>query len=105
MLIPLIWYLVPQGNLPYTLTPLIQRRLNMDNSVRLDVIDGSTRLTLNRPKLFNAFDLTMIQSLADKLIGLAMDQRVRGVIITGEGKAFCAAANLKWVFWFSKKLR
>ncbi|MBW1715286.1 MAG: enoyl-CoA hydratase/isomerase family protein [Deltaproteobacteria bacterium] len=69
----------------------------MQNLVKLDVIEGIARVTLNRPKVFNAFGLTMIQNLAEKLIGLAMDKRVRGVIITGEGRAFCAGADLKWV--------
>ena len=74
----------------------------MENLVKLDVIEGIARVTLNRPKVFNAFDLTMIQNLAEKLIGLAMDRRVRGVIIAGQGKSFCAGADLKWVSDFGR---
>ena len=74
----------------------------MENPIKLDVIKGIARVTLNRPKVFNAFGLSMIQNLAEKLIGLARDQGVRGVIITGEGKGFCAGADLKWLSDFGR---
>ena len=69
----------------------------MDESVKLDVIEGIARVALNRPKVYNAFDMKMIQSLAEKLIELSMDRLVAGIVITGEGKAFCAGADLKSV--------
>jgi len=74
----------------------------MNDLVKLDVIEGIARVTLNRPKVFNVFALDMIWSLAETLIELAMDKLVVGVIITGEGKAFCAGADLKWVSDFGK---
>ena len=52
---------------------------------------------LNRPETFNAFNLEMIENLAGHLITLSMDQGVRAIIISGEGKAFCAGGDLKWV--------
>ncbi len=75
----------------------MERRSEMDEPVKLDVIEGTARVTLNRPKVFNAFNLDSIQSLAERLIELATDRLVVGVVITGEGKAFCAGADLKWV--------
>jgi len=74
----------------------------MDEPVKLDVIEGIARVTLNRPKVFNAFNLDLIQFLAERLIELAMDRLVVGVVITGEGKAFCAGADLKWVSDYGK---
>ena len=74
----------------------------MNELVKLDTIQGITKITLNRPKAFNAFDLDMIQLLSEKLIELAMDKKVVGVIITGEGKAFCAGADLKWLSGYGK---
>jgi len=74
----------------------------MDKGVKVEVIEGIARVTLNRPKFFNAFGLDEIQSLAEILIELAMDKSVYGVIITGEGKAFCAGADLKWISTFGK---
>jgi 2-(1,2-epoxy-1,2-dihydrophenyl)acetyl-CoA isomerase len=74
----------------------------MNELVKLEVIEGIARVTLNRPKAFNSFGLDMIWSLAERLIELAMDKRVLGVIITGEGKAFCAGADLKCISDFGK---
>jgi 2-(1,2-epoxy-1,2-dihydrophenyl)acetyl-CoA isomerase len=74
----------------------------MDEPIKFDVIQGIARVTLNRPKVFNAFSLDLIQFLAERLIELAMDRLVVGVVITGEGKAFCAGADLGWVATFEK---
>jgi 2-(1,2-epoxy-1,2-dihydrophenyl)acetyl-CoA isomerase len=74
----------------------------MKEYVKLDIAEGSARLTLNQPKAFNAFDLDRIQVLSETLIALAMDKGVACVIITGEGRAFCAGADLKWVADFGK---
>jgi len=74
----------------------------MNEVMKLDVIEGIARITLNRPKAFNAFSLDMTQTLAERLIELAINKNVVGVIITGEGKAFCAGADLKWLSGFGK---
>ena len=74
----------------------------MDEPVKLDVIEGIARVTMNRAKVFNAFNLDSIQFLAETLIELAMDRLVVGGVITGEGKAFCAGADLKWVSGLGK---
>lgn len=60
-------------------------------------------VVLNRPKAFNSFHLEMITELAQELTRLAVDDSVRGVLITGEGKAFCAGGDLRWVTEFAEK--
>jgi 2-(1,2-epoxy-1,2-dihydrophenyl)acetyl-CoA isomerase len=52
---------------------------------------------LNRPESFNALDIEVADGLAEALIGLSTDESVKAVIVSGEGKAFCAGGNLKWV--------
>jgi 2-(1,2-epoxy-1,2-dihydrophenyl)acetyl-CoA isomerase len=69
----------------------------MGESVRLEIVDGIAKLTLNRPGSFNAFGREMIQHLTESLAELAMASYVAGVILTGEGKAFCAGGDLKWL--------
>jgi 2-(1,2-epoxy-1,2-dihydrophenyl)acetyl-CoA isomerase len=69
----------------------------MDETIRLEVIDRVARIRLNRPSVFNAFGMEMITFLADTLTELAQDPAVMGVIIIGEGKAFCAGADLRWI--------
>jgi 2-(1,2-epoxy-1,2-dihydrophenyl)acetyl-CoA isomerase len=39
----------------------------------------------------------MVRFLAETLIDLAVDPEVTGVVISGEGKAFCAGGDLRWV--------
>lgn len=54
-------------------------------------------IALNRPEAFNAFSLDMMVMLGDALAGAATDESVRGVLLTGKGKAFCAGGDLKWI--------
>lgn len=74
----------------------------MEEVVKVARTQGIALVTLNRPKFYNAFDLDMIQDMAARLIALAMDQDVMGVVITGEGKVFCAGGDLKWVTGFGR---
>lgn len=53
-------------------------------------------LMLNRPEAFNALDLDILESFAANIITLAAEKSVRGIIITGEGKAFCSGGDLRW---------
>lgn len=57
---------------------------------------------LNRPQAYNAFNLEMITGLADHLTRLSSDAGVRGLILTGKGKAFCGGGDLKWAVGFSE---
>jgi 2-(1,2-epoxy-1,2-dihydrophenyl)acetyl-CoA isomerase len=61
---------------------------------------GVATILLNRPEAFNAFNLEMVEGLADTLTALAVEQDVQAVIISGAGKAFCAGGDLKWVSAF-----
>lgn len=54
-------------------------------------------IALNRPEAYNALDLDMMVMLGDALAGAATDETVKGVLLTGRGKAFCAGGDLKWI--------
>ncbi len=54
-------------------------------------------LTLARPERHNAFDAAMITELTVYFQQLAVDERVRVMILTGAGKSFCAGADLNWM--------
>ncbi len=56
--------------------------------------DGALRVALDRPQVLNALDLALLTELADALTGPAAEPRVRAVLITGTGRAFCAGADL-----------
>ncbi len=56
--------------------------------------DGIFRITLNRPEKFNSFCREMALAFQHALDQAAENEEVRLVLITGEGKAFCAGQDL-----------
>jgi 2-(1,2-epoxy-1,2-dihydrophenyl)acetyl-CoA isomerase len=69
----------------------------MDDLVSCEVIQGTAKIILNRLNVYNAFNLDMIHLLSQRLVELALDKSASCVIITGQGKAFCAGADLGWI--------
>ncbi len=55
---------------------------------------GVTTFTLNRPEVLNALTLAMIKGLSDGLRKAEKDKKVRCVVLTAAGRAFCAGADL-----------
>ena len=53
------------------------------------------RLTLDRPEVRNAFNDELITRLSD--VFSSLDEGVRAVVLSGEGKAFCAGGDLEWM--------
>ncbi len=64
-------------------------------TLRYDVDQGLARIVLHRPDAANALDLTMAEELFAVSLACAGDQSVRAVLLTGEGKMFCAGGDLK----------
>src|SRR4051794_17237934 len=64
-------------------------------TIRTDVEDGVLTLTLNRPDRLNAFTPTMKDELIAAFDAADADDDVRAVIVTGEGRGFCAGADLQ----------
>ena len=58
------------------------------------VSDGIATITLNRPDKLNAFTAQMMHEMIDAFDRVDADDDVRAVIVTGEGRAFCAGADL-----------
>ena len=55
------------------------------------------RVVLDRPDRHNAFDDRTIASLSGIFDALAGRSDVRVVVLTAEGKSFCAGADLNWM--------
>lgn len=55
---------------------------------------GIAQLTLDRPQVLNAMTAELVQSLHDHLDDIAVDPSVRVVVLTGEGRGFCAGLDL-----------
>jgi enoyl-CoA hydratase/carnithine racemase len=62
--------------------------------IRYAVEDGILTITLYRPEQLNAFSSLMVQELIDAFDRSDADDAVKCVIVTGEGRAFCAGADL-----------
>jgi enoyl-CoA hydratase/carnithine racemase len=56
--------------------------------------DGITTVTLNRPGSLNALDYRMTCALAEALQAVRADRGCRVVVLTGNGRAFCAGYDL-----------
>jgi 2-(1,2-epoxy-1,2-dihydrophenyl)acetyl-CoA isomerase len=57
--------------------------------------DGVATLTMNRPEARNALTGEMQAALSEALPRLAADPKVRCVVLTGTGGAFCAGGDVK----------
>ncbi len=66
-----------------------------ESSVLYDVADGLATITLNRPQVRNAFDVSMVQSFYRASVAAAEDAGVRAIVVTGAGGHFCAGGDVK----------
>ena len=64
-------------------------------TIRYDVADGVLTITLNRPERLNAFNGAMLTEMIAALDAADADDAVRAIIVTGEGRGFCAGADLE----------
>jgi enoyl-CoA hydratase/carnithine racemase len=63
-------------------------------TIKYEVADQILTITLNRPDKLNAFNGTMQSELIAAFDQADADDNVRAIIVTGEGRAFCAGADL-----------
>ena len=64
-------------------------------TIRVEHADGVATITLNRPESLNALNAPMRRELLTAFKGLARDDAVRAVVLTGEGRGFCSGADLR----------
>ncbi|GAA0871390.1 2-(1,2-epoxy-1,2-dihydrophenyl)acetyl-CoA isomerase PaaG [Gangjinia marincola] len=69
----------------------------MTESIQLQIEHKVATITLNRPKAFNSFNREMALRVQDVLDQCESDEQVRAIVLTGNGKAFCAGQDLKEV--------
>lgn len=63
-------------------------------TLKYDVADRILTLTLSRPDNLNAFTVEMAHELIDAFTRASEDDGVGAVVLTGEGRAFCAGMDL-----------
>lgn len=63
-------------------------------TIRHELDDGILTVVLDRPDNLNAFTVEMADELEHTFVAVNDDDAVRAVIVTGEGRAFCAGMDL-----------
>ena len=63
-------------------------------TIKYEINDKILTITLNRPDRLNAFTGQMMNDLISAFDSASKDDEVRVIIVTGEGRGFCAGADL-----------
>jgi len=74
------------------------RRVNNESTtseVRYSVQEQIATLTLNAPERMNTISGPMLTAISELLLAADRDPGVRCIVITGEGRAFCAGLDLQ----------
>ena len=70
---------------------------NPFHTIRYSKQGQVAQITLARPEVHNAFNSAMIGELLTAFGRVKDDPEVRVAVLTGEGKSFCAGADLNWM--------
>lgn len=69
--------------------------MDQNNVINLSIKEGVATIRLNRPEVFHSFNTAMAKALQDALDECFNNEEVRAVLLTADGKAFCAGQDLK----------
>ncbi|MGA0329682.1 MAG: enoyl-CoA hydratase-related protein, partial [Ilumatobacteraceae bacterium] len=64
------------------------------SEVLYDLADHTATITLNAPERLNTISGSMLNELSEALLRADRDRRVRCIVLTGAGRAFCAGLDL-----------
>lgn len=67
------------------------------NAIILQNKGGVSHIILNQPDKHNALSPTMIEELSDAFENLSKDENTRVLILSANGKSFCAGGDLDWM--------
>ena len=67
----------------------------MSDDILFEIQDGIAVITLNRPDQMNTFTSGMMDGLGEAYRSCDEDDRVKVVVVTGSGRAFCAGAEMR----------
>ena len=71
--------------------------MTAEQAVLFSVEDGVATVSLNRPERFNAMTDELMRGISEAIDKVREDQSVRVVVLTGNGRGFCAGADLQQV--------
>src|SRR5688572_23985089 len=73
--------------------PSARRKTEMEDRVRIEITDGVADVRLVRADKMNALDNAMFEALIQAGERLKGEAGVRAVVLSGEGRAFCAGLD------------
>lgn len=68
----------------------------MNELVLTHIAEGVATVTMNRPEAFDALDGGLMDAFVASIGRCSVDSKIRTIIVTGAGKAFCGGGDLKW---------
>lgn len=91
---------VAEMNPSFAVPDILRKQADSDQpwtvpDVKLGVKDGIAIITMCRPEAMNALNEEVLRELKETIAKLNDDPSIRAVIITGEGPAFVAGADIK----------
>lgn len=66
-------------------------------TIKFEIKDQVATVWLNRPEVHNAFNEVMISEIIDVFEKINTLEEIRVVVLRGNGKSFCAGADLNWM--------
>ena len=66
----------------------------MGKSVLIEIKKNIAIITLNRPERYNAVNQDLVDGINQCLSIAEKDKNVRAIVLTGNGKGFCAGADM-----------
>lgn len=86
----------------YTLCNVVVGSMT-DQTVLLSTTEGVATITLNRPEVLNALNLSTSEALAKAIQSCKDDDNVRAVLLTGAGRGFCAGGDMKAAWEYHRR--
>ena len=66
-------------------------------TIEIHIEKNIAKVVLNRPDVHNAMNEQLMKELTSCFKEIAKDKKIRIVVLTGNGKSFCAGADLNWM--------
>ena len=75
--------------------------IKMYENIKYEVKESIAYVTVNRPQALNALNMDVLGELYDVFTTIEKDKDVKAVILTGEGRAFVAGADIAQMYELS----
>ncbi|MEC1520462.1 enoyl-CoA hydratase/isomerase family protein [Neobacillus niacini] len=75
----------------------------MSQPIIVKIENGIGSIFLNRPKKLNSLSTDLVEDLTEALISLDKNPEVKVIVLSGEGKSYCAGGDLETIQQFTKQ--